>query len=582
MPAPVREEAGVSESAKIAYFSMEIALESAMPTYSGGLGVLAGDTLRAAADLGLPVVGVTLLHRAGYFHQRLDDEGRQVESPVKWDPRDYARAAPVRASVSVRGREVHLRAWVYEVRGAGGHVVPVLLLDSDLDSNEPEDRALTGALYGGDHAWRLAQEIVLGIGGVRALRSFGLREMACYHMNEGHAALLTAELLREEALHLGVAIDSEEAARRVRSRCAFTTHTPIEAGHDRFHADMVREVVGESQVLARSPFFVVNDMLDTTRIALTLSRAANAVSERHAEVSRRMFPGHEIRAITNGVHPATWASPWMAALFDRATPGWRGDGELLAGAGTISDEELLGAHDAAKRAMIRRVNHGTNAGLSEQVLTLGIARRCTPYKRLDLILSDPGALEAVARAAGGVQLIFSGKAHPRDGGGKAMIERLNHAARASGGQVRVAFVPGYDMELSASLVAGCDVWVNTPFRTLEASGTSGMKAAVNGVPSLSVPDGWWLEGRREGETGWSVGEDREPLDAGEEWARDARAMYDVLEKVIAPLHRFDRRGWARVMRGAITKNGARFSTHRMVRDYDRMVWHAAAPVAVPA
>ncbi|MDX2130645.1 MAG: alpha-glucan family phosphorylase [Planctomycetota bacterium] len=571
----------MQHSPKVAYFSMEVGLESSLPTYSGGLGVLAGDTLKAAADLGEPVVGVTLLHRQGYFHQSLDEAGRQVESAVRWDPRDFLRPVPARASVTVAGREVHLRAWVYEVHGARGHVVPVLMLDSDLDSNHPADRPLTGALYGGDHRWRLAQEIVLGIGGIRILRSFGLRDLACYHMNEGHASLLTAELLREESLHLGVGIDSPDAARLVRERCVFTTHTPIAAGHDRFDLDLVRDVVGPSQVLARSPFFIHHEHLDTTRTALALSRAANAVSVRHAEVSRHMFPGAEIAAITNGVHPATWASPWMAALFDRAAPGWRGDGELLERAAALSDADLLGAHARAKRAMIRRINRETNAGLSEGVLTLGIARRCTPYKRLDLVLSDMGALERAAHAAGGLQLIFSGKAHPRDGGGKAMIERLNAAAHRSSDLIRICFVPGYDMDLSAALVSGCDVWVNVPLRTLEASGTSGMKAAVNGVPSLSVPDGWWLEGRREGETGWSVGEDRAPGDAGEEWERDARSFYDVLEKFVAPLYRFDRPGWARVMRGAISLNGSRFSTHRMVRDYAREAWKLGALAPQP-
>ncbi|GJQ29329.1 MAG: alpha-glucan phosphorylase [Phycisphaerae bacterium] len=546
---------------------MEVALSADLPTYSGGLGVLAGDTLRAAADVGLPMVGVTLLHRAGYFHQRLTGDGRQVEEPARWRPESWLTRTAGTASVSIEGREVHVVAWRFDVVGHGGHTVPVYLLDCDLAVNDPADRRLTDALYGGDHAHRLAQEIVLGIGGVRVLRSLGLDTLGTYHMNEGHAALLTAELMRELALRIGAPIDSEAAARLVRERCVFTTHTPLAAGHDRFSFDLTRQVAGEGAVFLRAPAFVHDHVLDTTRTALGLSRFANAVSRRHAEVTREMFPGHMIHAITNGVHPATWVHPTMREVWDRHAPGWQGDSAALAGLTRVPGWDVLAAHRRVKAAMVRRVNHEANAGLTPEAFTLGVARRCTPYKRLDMILADVPRLERLAAMHGPIQIVFAGKSHPRDGGGKEMLARLTAAARASSDLVRVAFVPNYDLSLAADLVAGVDVWVNVPVRPLEASGTSGMKAAMNGVPSLSVLDGWWVEGHEEGVTGWAIGDDEPPREEHEQWARDAEALYEKLERVIVPLYHARPEAWAEVMKGVVTRNGPRFSTHRMVREY---------------
>lgn len=557
----------MSDTARISYFSMEVGLDAVLPTYSGGLGVLAGDTLKAAADLGLPLVGVTLLHRAGYFHQTLDAEGRQREQPVRWSPAEQLRLTPARASVSIEGREVRLQAWRRDVIGAGGHVVPVLFLDADVEGNAAADRRLTDQLYGGDQRYRLSQEVILGIGGIRVLRSLGFGTLKTYHMNEGHAALLTAELLRETSLATGVAIDSEAAAKAVRSQCVFTTHTPLAAGHDRFPLDLVREVAGEGQVISRSPLFVKDGLFDTTHTALSLSRFANAVSKRHAEVSRQMFPGSPIDWVTNGVHAGTWVATPIARLLDDACRGWRANTDQLAGAEKISDESLMAAHDACKETLLRRVNHDTNAGLSRTALTIGVARRCTPYKRLDLILSDWSRLVRIADAHGPIQILFAGKTHPRDDAGKDMLQRLEHAGRVMPDNVRAVFLPGYDMDLGAQMVAGCDVWLNVPKRPLEASGTSGMKAAMNGVPSLSVLDGWWLEGCREGVTGWAVGEDHPPRDWDDEWHADADALYHTLERKIAPLYFGDRPGWAKVMRSSIAMNGPKFSTHRMMREY---------------
>lgn len=555
-----------SATLPVAYFSMEIAIDSAIPTYSGGLGVLAGDTLRAAADLGLAVIGVTLLHRRGYFHQRIDDSGRQTEAPVRWNVADELHATPARAGVAIDGTEVHIRAWRRDIVGVKGGVVPVFLLDTDLEPNSESHRRLTDQLYGGDHWNRLRQEVVLGIGGIRILRSLGYGTLGAYHMNEGHSSLLTAELLREQSLAMGVAIDSKAAADAVRSQCLFTTHTPVPAGHDRFALDMVRSVAGEASIVTRAPFFIRDGLLDTSHAALTLSRFANAVSKRHGEVARRMFPEFRIGAITNGVHGPTWASPPIAALLDRYTPEWRTSPGALAEAAKIPGEALLAAHQVAKRALVRRVNREVNAGLSAETFTIGIARRATPYKRLDLILSDPARLQRIAAVHGPIQIIFSGKSHPRDGGGKDLIERIHTAIRDLSGAATVTFVPRYDMELAACMVAGCDVWLNCPQRPLEASGTSGMKAAFNGVPSLSVLDGWWVEGWEEGVTGWAIGTDHPPTAYEREWQDDAAALYLALESKVIPAFK-DRQAWARIMGDVMGRNASRFNTLRMVQEY---------------
>lgn len=544
------------QDAAIAYFSMEVALDPAMPTYSGGLGVLAGDTLRAMADLGLPAVALSLAHRKGYFHQSIDPNGYQKEDPVRWAIQEHAVRMDRTISLSIDGLSVQVGAWRFDVLGATGARVPVFLLDTDLPENDHAHRLLTDYLYGGDHPYRLRQEMVLGIGGVRMLRALGYQNLATYHMNEGHAALLTAELLRE----------SGDPA-RVRERCVFTTHTPVPAGHDRFPVEWVRDAAGADVVESTHQAFVEHGELDTTRTAMGLSRFTNAVSRRHAEVTRRMFPGADVASITNGVHAPTWASPEMRAVFDRHISGWRSDSTRLRGASEIPESEVAEAHDAAKRRLLCRINREANAGFERRLLTIGVARRATPYKRLDLILDDPARLRHLAESVGPVQIVFAGKSHPRDSGGKDVIVRLMKAAEHSGGGIRIAYLSGYDMDLAGELVAGCDVWLNTPQRPLEASGTSGMKAAVNGVPSLSVLDGWWVEGCLDGRTGWAVGPDR---DAGEPHAdreADASALYERLERDVMPMYYTDRRGWLGVMRRAIAINGAYFNTHRMVREY---------------
>lgn len=552
---------------RVGYFSMEVSLDPAMPTYSGGLGVLAGDTIRAAADLDVPLVAVTLLHRKGYFYQRLDSAGRQGEDPVAWVPDDFLTEQPQRATVAIEGRPVGVRAWRYDVRGCRGFTVPVFLLDTDLTENTEGDRRLTDVLYGGDARYRLCQEVVLGIGGVRMLRALGYEDIQIFHMNEGHSSLLSLELLDEQARRAGRPITAVDVD-AVRRQCIFTTHTPVLAGHDQFPLDLVNRVVRRPELAAMTELFFRDGVLNMTYLGLNLSRYVNGVAKRHAEVARQMFAQHDIHAITNGVHAATWVSAAFQELFDRYLPGWRENNVRLRYAVGIPKSEVMQAHAEAKRRLIEHVNAETNAGMDVDVLTLGFARRATGYKRADLLLRDPGRLERIASTVGPLQIVYAGKAHPQDHEGKALIEGIFRVKHALGPGVKVAYLKNYDVNLGRLLTAGADLWLNTPQPPLEASGTSGMKAALNGVPSLSVLDGWWIEGHTEGVTGWSIG-GSEPLAtaAGDRSAADAAALYEKLEGTIGPMFYREPDRFADVMVHAIALNGSFFNAQRMLQEY---------------
>ncbi len=571
----------------IAYFTMEIALESRMPTYSGGLGVLAGDTVRSAADLEVPMVVVTLLHRKGYFRQRLDGEGNQIEEDVLWDPADFLTEMPARALVHIEQREVRLRSWRYDVQGIGGYVVPVYFLDADLPENAEADRRLTDHLYGGDDYYRLAQEVILGIGGIRMLNALGYPPFSKYHMNEGHAALLTVELVEEEMRRNGRDEAVREDLEAVHARCVFTTHTPVPAGHDQFSLDLVARVAGDRSLLISCGDMFCVDVyqrtfqvegppeplrrmaqqgarLNMTYLALNLSSYVNGVAKKHGEVSRHMFAGYAIDAITNGVHAGRWVSPAFAALFDRRIPGWREDNFSLRYALGIPGHELWEAHQRAKEDLLAFVKERTGRALDPERLTLGFARRSATYKRATLLFADLDRLRRIAKTDRGLQIIYAGKAHPKDEGGKELIRKIFAAMHALGDEVPVLYLEDYDLEMAARMVAGVDVWLNTPQPPNEASGTSGMKSALNGVPSLSVLDGWWIEGCIEGITGWSLGD---PDGGGGDPARDADSLYGKLEYDVMPCYYGDRRCYLDVMRQAIALNGSFFNTQRMIQQY---------------
>jgi len=563
-----------------------------MPSYSGGLGVLAGDTIRAAADLRLPMVAISLLYRKGYFTQRLADDGSQTEEAVEWRMEDFLQEEPARASLPLENRRVELRCWKYDVKGVRGFEVPVYFLDAHLPSNAEADRNLTGSLYGGDSYYRLCQEVLLGIGGVRMLRALGYTELTRYHMNEGHAALLSLELLGEEAQKTGRKTFSGEDMEKVRSKCVFTTHTPVPAGHDAFpmefltrafptqtalfdlsdssSADLVKRVLRADQRFPDLQEAAKHGAsLNMTQLALSLSTYVNGVAKQHGETSRQMFPEARIEAITNGVHAGTWTSPAFQQLFDRYIPSWREDNYSLRSALGLPAEEVWAAHLIAKHDLLEMVREKTGLQFDPEAFTIGFARRATGYKRADLILADLDRLRQIVKNAGSFQIIYAGKAHPNDGGGKDIIRRIFQAKRALRRTVPVVFLDDYNLELGGKMTSGVDLWLNTPQFPLEASGTSGMKAALNGVPSLSILDGWWVEGHIEGVTGWCIGESRRSAagSAATDNAAEAESLYNQLEGVILPMYYNDRAKFLAVMQHAIAINGSFFNTQRMVQQY---------------
>jgi starch phosphorylase len=553
-------------SDKIAYFSMEIALDPAVPTYGGGLGILAGDMLRSAADLELPIIAVTLLYRKGYFRQRLDVGGNQTEEADPWIPESVLQPVEGIFTVNIENRVVHVRAWRYNVHGLAGFVVPVYLLDTDLPENSDWDRTLTDTLYGGDQHYRICQEVVLGIGGVALLRSVGVKNANSYHMNEGHAAFLTLALLEEQLAVRKYTVPVEADFEVVRRRCLFTTHTPVQAGHDRFPWELVKQVLGEAQTtLLQQVGFGSDGVLNMTNLALYFSRYVNGVAMRHGEVSQDMFPQFPIHAITNGVHAATWASPPFHDLFDREIPEWRRDNAYMRYAVGIPLEEIKKAHCLAKSALIKEVQRRTGVLLDESALTIGFARRAATYKRADLLFKDIERLKHIAESVGPIQILYGGKAHPHDAGGKALIQRVIQAADGLKNEIKILYLENYNMALAKFITSGVDLWLNTPQRPQEASGTSGMKAALNGVPSLSVLDGWWLEGCVEDVTGWAIGYDSKISD--DDSAAESASLYDKLERKIIPMFYRAPEAYAEVMRFAIALNASFFNTHRMLSQY---------------
>jgi glycogen phosphorylase len=560
-------------SGVVAYFSMEIAINPGMPTYSGGLGVLAGDTLRSAADLGTPLIAFTLVHRKGYFRQHLDPQGKQTEDIQAWTPADFCTEETPRITVTVEDRTVAVRAWRYDLVGRAGHIIPIYLLDTDLPENSAWDRGLTDHLYGGDSNYRLQQEIVLGMGGVRILNALGHR-VNVYHMNEGHAALLTLALLEAQLGGGPLNRVTDVDVNAVRQKCVFTTHTPVPAGHDRFSMDQsIRILGGERTSRLQSLGCCHENMLNMTYVALHFSRYVNGVALQHGNVSRALFPEYQIDAITNGVHAPTWVSEPFQELLDRNIPHWRRDNLYLRNAIEIPLSEIITAHSQAKETLLAEVASRTGLVLNPKVLTLGFARRAATYKRADLLFTDPERLLEIAHAAGGLQILYAGKAHPQDEPGKALIHSvIEKAHKYSGVDLRVVYLENYDWELGALLTAGADVWVNTPKRPYEASGTSGMKAALNGVPSLSILDGWWIEGCLEDYTGWAI-------EDGADDTAEATHLYEKLEKSVVPLYLKSPEAWGSLMRTTIAYNGSFFNTNRMVKQYIRNAYYPVTLVA---
>jgi starch phosphorylase len=544
------------EGPKVAYFSMEIGAKSDMPTYSGGLGVLAGDVIRSSADLRIPLVAVTLVSRKGYLKQKITPDGTQLNYPEEWEPSKFMRLLPATVPVRIGGRDVKVGAWVFDQESLTGGVVPVLFLTTDVEGNAQDDREITDFLYGGDETYRLKQEIVLGIGGLRILEALNIN-VKKYHMNEGHSSLLTLELLRR----------NEMGADKVKNLCVFTTHTPVEAAFDKFSYDLVSEVLGTEvppDVLER---YGGADRLNMTLLALNLSKYTNGVTEAHMEYSRKLFPGYHIQEITNGVHSYTWTCPYFRQLFDSYIRGWANEPELLVRVDVIPDEELWEAHMKAKRDLLNFVEENAGARMDADTLTLGFARRATEYKRATMIFSDLEKLEEVERN-GKMQMVFAGKAHPRDEMGKRLIKDIYEYIDRLKNEVEIVYLENYNMEMAGKLTSGVDVWLNTPLPPYEASGTSGMKAAHNGVVNFSVLDGWWIEGCVEGLTGWAIGPSPdEAISEEERRKRELGDLYNKLEYLIIPRFYQERDSWINMMKNSIGKVAYYFNTHRMMRRY---------------
>ena len=561
-------EGSADFSRTIAYFSMEIGFDPRIPTYSGGLGILAGDTLKACADLCIPVVGITLLSEKGYFLQRIDVGGNQIELENPWQINELLTLLPVAVKVRAEGREILVQAWEGIISTHCGCDVPVYYLDTNLDGNSDYDRTITSYLYGGDRRYRILQEVVLGLGGVKMLAALGFKGIERYHLNEGHTAFLILELLKTHARgrqHGGIEECFDVEA--VKRQCVFTTHTPVPAGHDVFEPALVHSVLGEYFPVQQLAQCYHEGAFNMTLLALNFSYYCNAVSKMHGEVTPAMFPGYPMDSITNGVHLPTWIADEFHELFDKYAAGWVREPDSLRSLISAPEPEIWAAHAAAKRRLINFVNSQSDVGMEEGVFTIGFARRATPYKRATLIFRDLAELVRINGSAGPLQIVFGGKAHPQDAAGKKIISEVFQVIERLRGSIKVAFLENYDMYLGKLLTSGVDIWLNTPLRPLEASGTSGMKAAANGVPNLSVLDGWWVEGCIEGLTGWGIGP---PPGCGlpdSDDAQDAQDMLHKLESEILPCYYRDRRRWIQIMKNSIVFNAPVFNTVRMVYQY---------------
>ena len=536
----------------VGYFTAEIGLWSELHTYSGGLGVLAGDHVKSAADANIPLVGVTLLYHQGYARQHIDDSGVQTESFPEHDPSNHLSKTDIVLHLNLDNRALLAYVWKADIIGQSGHLVPVYFLDTRHPDNSPEHQVLSSRLYGGDDDVRIRQEFVLGVGGVQLFDHLDT-ELSGLHLNEGHCTFAMLELLNRGWSRTELA-----------QRSLFTTHTPVPAGHDRFDWSLVETVIGD--LLPDDARELVRDAGDSeqgarcsmSHLAISLSTSVNAVSNLNADVAMTMFGEQRIQPITNGVHHITWTSPTMATLFDQHLPDWRSSPEALSNAEELPTTDLLDTRSKARQELRDYVQTTTGVEFSPDRLTIGFARRFATYKRANLVFRDIERLRSIG--AGKIQFVFSGKAHPRDQGGKQLIRDIFDSAKEIEEEIPVAFIENYDMQTGLMMTSGVDIWLNNPIRPMEASGTSGMKAAMNGVPNCSILDGWWPEACIHGVNGWAIGNGENDRDDD----RDADNIYNVLEHDVLPS--WHGQGWAEMMKASIVAS-AGFTGKRMIEDY---------------
>ena len=539
---------------QIAYFSAEIGISSNLPTYSGGLGVLAGDHIKSAADLGINMIAISLLYKEGYFKQIIDQEGKQKEVYPKFIPEPLLTQLDQIFSIELNGKEIYIKASIYNHTSINGNKIPIYFLDTDISENDSETREITLRLYSGDNKHRIFQEAVLGFGGMKLLDVLGENKIVKYHMNEGHCSFLVLDLLKK----------FNDDVEKVRSKCHFTTHTPVPAGHDQFEFKLVKEILGDLVSKELPLPSMQHNKFHMTELGLYFSNSANGVSKLHGDVARKQFPWKNIGYVTNGVHHYTWVSNAFMALFNEFFPNWQTKPELLFEIDKVDSNLLWNAHFNAKTDLLHYANSQLSKALDPNILTIGFARRAATYKRAQLIFRD--AQRLVELGAGKIQLIFSGKAHPNDKEGKELIHGIIKNAREFEGKIKIIYLENYNMWLGKLITTGVDVWLNTPLRPNEASGTSGMKSALNGIPNLSILDGWWEEGCKNKINGWSIGTSKDADDES-----DASSLYDVLEKEVIPAFYEDKNRWISIMKNSI-KTGVDFTSQRMLIDYQKLYY----------
>ena len=537
---------------EIAYFSAEIGISSSLPTYSGGLGVLAGDHIKAAGDIGINMCAITLLYKEGYFKQRVDEKGIQTETYPRFDPDPLLKKTKIKFTLKLRERNIWVQVYRFDYIGQNGSEIPIYFLDTDVEENLKNDRTISLRLYSGDKDHRILQEAVLGFGGMKLLDSLKQNKIKKYHMNEGHCSFLVLSLYEKFSGNIEV----------VKSKCHFTTHTPVPAGHDHFSVKRVKNLLSDLiPDELELPSLIQKGRLHMTELGLSFSQSANGVSRLHGKVAQNQFPWTDIGYITNGVHHSYWMSSPLKRIFNKYIPNWKKDPELLLKVDNIPDNELWDAHKKRKIYLLGYANSLLGSALDMNTLTIGFARRSATYKRAQLIFNDLDRLESIGK--GKIQIIFSGKAHPNDYDGKMLIHQIIKKSKLMFGKVKIIFLENYNMWLGRIITSGVDVWLNTPLRPNEASGTSGMKATLNGIPNLSVLDGWWDEGCKDTINGWAVGDPKSPDDN-----KDADHLYSILEDKVIPTFYNDRGKWVYMMKESI-KTGIRFTAHRMIKEYDR-------------
>jgi starch phosphorylase len=539
----------------VAYISMEIALENKIKTYAGGLGVLAGDILRSAVNMRFPMVGVTLFNHEGYFKQTITKDGEQKKSPDKSEFLLFKKM-PQTVTVNIGKEAVLVGAWRYLIKSESGFCVPIYFLDTDLPGNSPENRRLSGALYGGNEEYRLKQEIILGRGAVKILEAIGHKKIVKFHLNEGHGALAAVELFLNSKQ-----AQEKNKIKEVKKKCVFTTHTPVSKAQDIFSLPYFLSF--QPDFPGYLPKLVINNEVNMTRIGLYFSGFSNAVSRAHQKTSREIYKDFNLQSVTNGIDSLFWTAPEFKILYDQHIPGWRVDNSLLKKAEYIPLREVWSAHQQAKRRLIAYIAKQPGLKFNEDVFTIAFARRFTVYKRPEFLFRNLGRLLEINKQKP-LQLIYAGKAHPDDLEGQELIRKINLLAKGLSSDIQMVFLENYDLEKAQLLTAGADLWLNNPLPPNEASGTSGMKAAHNGVPQASTFDGWWVEGYKKNKTGWKITEK-----TGDE-------IYDLLEKKILPLYYDFPEKWRALMVSTISRNAAYFNTQRALREYIKNIyrlWH---------